>query len=49
MLVPSSSLRSADPSFFLRIPGFYLAQPLYLVEKASEFIIRAARTAWVDW
>lgn len=41
-----AGLRVVDASVFPKIPGFYIAQPTYLIaEKASEAIIRAARAA----
>lgn len=42
----TAGLRVVDASVFPRLPGFYIAQPLYLVaEKASDVIIQAARAS----
>ncbi|KAI1839909.1 hypothetical protein JX266_013878 [Neoarthrinium moseri] len=40
----TESLRVVDASVFPKIPGFYIAAPLYIVsQKASDVIIRDAR------
>ena len=39
-------LRVVDASVFPKIPGFYIALPLYIVaEKASDVIVKAAKSA----
>ncbi|KAF9771522.1 hypothetical protein IL306_010845 [Fusarium sp. DS 682] len=42
----TESLRVVDASVFPKIPGFYIALPLYIVaEKASDVIIKAAKSS----
>lgn len=42
----TDALRVVDASVFPKIPGFYIALPLYVVsEKASDVIIKAARSS----
>jgi choline dehydrogenase len=42
----TKNLRVVDASVFPKIPGFYVAQPIYLIaEKASDVIIQAANAS----
>ena len=42
----TEGLRVVDASVFPKIPGFYIALPLYIVaEKASDVIIKAAKSS----